>query len=190
MSEFYKNFTHWGCSSVKSQSSLLHMIMKFYLCTASAELTKKKLNQIQSNISRRCLTYKYLLDIKNVCVKLPVPQQCGFNQIRLSLSFDVVSLVCCSEELPMCIVQKKTYWVCQLSASVLYFPDHTCSEVLDKKENVLLQFFACFWKQFLRCEHLKADWSALCCEEQTLKSEAAEDEQKISVMCVCVEISI
>lgn len=38
--------------------------------------------------------------------------------------------------------------------------------------------------------NLKADWSALCCEEQTLKSEAAEDEQKISVMCVCVCVCV
>lgn len=117
MSEFYRNFTHWGCSSVKSQSSPLHMIMKFYFRSVCWIDKKKKPNQIQSNISRRCLTYKYLLDIKNVRVKLPVPQQCGFNQIRLSLSFDFVSLVCSSEELPMCIVQKKNL----LSLSAIRF---------------------------------------------------------------------
>lgn len=113
-------------------------------------------------------------------MKLPVPQQCGFNQIRLSLSFDFVSLVCCSEELPMCIVQKKLR-VCQLSASVLYFPDHTCSEVLDKKENVLLQFFACFWKQFksrLICSVLRRTNSQIWGGRRRAKNQCD--------VCVCV----
>lgn len=143
------------------------------------DISSQKPNQIQSNISGQCLKLIYLLDIKKRC---PCKASSASAVWVKSLSFDLWCVL-----LPMSIVQKKKLLIQE-------------SQLLPCCLAVLFSWSKIMWNIVLFCLFLETFlllWTfnsrQICSEEQrdfyqTLEPDAAWDEQKFSVMCVCVGI--